>query len=81
MGLIDLGDCDWFALDSSGQIGCFTSAGSEFVPEYYWSRIELLREVADKMKAMPAICGHKFIGDRHPGSCYETWTDAANRGL
>jgi hypothetical protein len=79
--LIELGDCEWFAMDSAGQIGFFTSAGTRFVPEYYWPLPNSLLDMAEKVRRMPIICGHEFVAERQAGGRYESWTDVADRGL
>jgi hypothetical protein len=79
--LIDLGDCEWFAVDSTGQIGFFTSAGTAFVPEHYWSVPELLLNLAEKAREMPVICEHEFVVERDPEGRYDSWTGVAERGL
>lgn len=79
--LIDLGDCEWFAVDSIGQIGFFTSAGTRFVPEYYWPNPKLLLDLTEKVRRMPVICGHEFIAEKQAGGRYESWTDVADKGL
>jgi hypothetical protein len=75
------GDCDWFAVDSVGQLALFTSAGAPYVPEFYWPNPKLLRDLVKKAELMPVSCRHEFVGERQAGCDYSSWTHAADRGL
>jgi hypothetical protein len=79
--LIDFGDCDWFAVDSTGQIALFTTAGTEYLPEFYWPTPKLVSELVEAAQRMPVTCSHEFIGEREAGCDYSSWRDAADRGL
>ena len=74
------GDCEWYAVDSSGQIGFFTSAGEGDLPELYWPIPTMLGELAETVAQMPEICGHEFVAERRSGD-YRSWTDAADKGM
>ena len=78
---IDLGDCEWLGRDSAGHIGFFTSAGTLFLPEYYFTRLAFLSQVVANMKSLPSICRHTFAGAKHAGCRYADWIEAAERGL
>lgn len=75
------GDCEWYAVDSAGQIGFFTSAGEEDMPKFYWSIPGIVPDLAKIVSGMPEICGHEFVAERETGLCYRSWTDVAERGL
>lgn len=79
--LIECQDLDWFAVDSKGQLALFASAGSVSVPELYISGIDLALQIADSVKMLPCIGGHKIVTGQPSTWRNAAWTDAADRGL
>jgi hypothetical protein len=81
MAFIDLGDCDWYAIDAVGQVALFTSAGSPHVPEFYWDRLELMATLSATVRRLNENVEIAWVRPFPPGTDRSSWVDVARRGV
>jgi hypothetical protein len=78
---MDGGDADWFAVDSKGNLGHFTSAGCPFIPKFFQAHLDALLRLQRVVANLRDVGGYRFMTKREPGCQYESWTDTARKGL
>jgi hypothetical protein len=75
------GDCEWIAIDSTGQLGFFTSAGSLHVPGFYLEHADLHLRILKTVLHMPDVGEAIFAMAKTPGLRYQSWTDVSEKGI